>query len=253
MKKIMSMLGVAGLAVASFAAVNDTVINFSTPGPDVYGDGTPVLPRECYALVWSADGNFEGIKADGTPVDPKDAVVLVADVAVQEDGVGHCPNLFYIVPAADAENWKDGVYAVYLLDTRVVAVDGTKTVGGLDAQGKLKAVNTLVAVSDDMSVAAGAGATAVATAKSNVKYSADCYAAVESPTITGITVNDAKITITASGLSDVAKYWVVKGSELGKGKEFTTVGELDAEGKCTFDKPDEPFFKVIGGYKVEIK
>ena len=56
MKRLTMMLGVAGLAVASFAAVDDTLISFSTPGPDKYADGTDVLAGECYALVWSKDG-----------------------------------------------------------------------------------------------------------------------------------------------------------------------------------------------------
>ena len=92
MKRLMTMLGVAGLAVASFAAVDDTLISFSTPGPDKYADGTDVLPGEVYALVWSADGQFDGIKADGTTVDPADKVVLLAGVAKQgangNDGCG---------------------------------------------------------------------------------------------------------------------------------------------------------------------
>ena len=83
MKRLMTMLGVAGMAVASFAAVDDTLISFSTPGPDKYADGTDVLPGEVYALVWSADGQFDGIKADGTTVDPADKVVLLAGVAKQ--------------------------------------------------------------------------------------------------------------------------------------------------------------------------
>ena len=81
MKRLLTVFGVAGLAMASFAAVNDTLISFSTPGVDTYADGTAVRDGECYALVWSADGVFEGLDVNGRPLDAADAVVLVAPVA----------------------------------------------------------------------------------------------------------------------------------------------------------------------------
>ena len=255
MKKIMAMVGAAGLAVASFAAVNDTLITFSTPGPDVYGDGTAVLPGECYALVWSADGNFDGIKADGSTINPNEKVVLVADIAKQnEKGEGYCPLVIYQVDAALAETLTNGQYAVYLLDTRVVAADGTKTVGGLDENGKLKAVNTSVAVSDNTSAASSElGSQKAAAAKATVGYSVDCYAKVDDPVITGVKIDGAKITITASGLSPVANYWVLKGGAPGAVNTPIAEATFDADGKCTFDKPEgAPFFKIGGGYKVEI-
>ena len=253
MKKIMAMLGVAGLAVASYAAVNDTLITFSTPGPDVYGDGTAVLPGECYALVWSADGVFDGINADGSTVDANDKVVLVADIAKQDAaGNGYCPLVVYQVDAELAKTLEGGQYAVYLLDTRVVGADGTKTVGGLDENGKLKAVNTLVAVSEGTAASAALGASTAAVAKPAVSYSVDSYAKVDAPVITSVKVDGAKITITATGLSPVANYWVVKGNSPGSVKTPIAEATFDAEGKCTFDKPAESFFKIEGGYKVEI-
>ena len=99
MKKLTLTMAVAGLALASLAAVNDTLISFSTPGPDTYLDDTTVRDGECYALVWSQDGVFEGVKADGTAVDANDRVVLVAPVAKD----GRCPDLVYQVAAATAE------------------------------------------------------------------------------------------------------------------------------------------------------
>ena len=255
MKKIMAMVGAAGLAVASFAAVNDTLITFSTPGPDVYGDGTAVLPGECYALVWSADGNFDGIKADGSTIDPNDKVVLVADIAKQnEKGEGYCPLVVYQVDAELAKTLEGGQYAVYLLDTRVTGADGKVSVG-LGEDGKPKAVNTLVAVSDNKAATADAlGATSQVAAKAAVGYSVDCYAKVDDPVITSVKVDGAKITITASGLSPVANYWVLKGGAPGAVNTPIAEATFDADGKCTFDKPEgTPFFKIGGGYKVEIK
>lgn len=255
MKKLMTMLGVAGMAVAAFAAANDTLISFSTPGPDKYADGKDVLPGECYALVWSADGEFNGIKADGTTVDPADKVVLVAEFAALGDNGMHCPPLIYQVDAKVAEELEGGVYAVYLLDTRVADESGALTkVAGLDDSGKLTVVNTSVATSDPTAATASLGGSSAAAGKSNVAYSVDNFATVEAPVITGMEVKGAKITITASGLSPVANYWIVSGSTPDL-KAKTKIGDatFDADGKCTFDKPATPFFKIEGGRKVELK
>ena len=147
MKKLVTMIGVAGLAFAATAAVDDALLSFSTVGPDKYADGTDVLPGECYALVWSADGQFEGIKADGTTIDPADKVVLVAPVAKQGANGTCCPSILYQVDKAFAESHASGQYAVYILDTRVKAADGTVAVGGVDENGALKVVNGYDAVS----------------------------------------------------------------------------------------------------------
>ena len=206
MKRLMTMLGVAGLAVASFAAVDDTLISFSTPGPDKYADGTDVLAGEVYALVWSADGQFDGIKADGTTVDPADKVVLLAGVAKQGANGTYCPPLLYQVDADLAKTLANGVYAVYLLDTRVAAADGAVAVGGVDENGKLKAVNSYGAVSGD--TAASAGTAAITTAKTTAIGGASVatLVEVEAPVITAIKPNGTKITISTSGLSPVAEY-----------------------------------------------
>ena len=140
MKRLLTVFGVAGLAMASFAAVNDTLISFSTPGVDTYADGTAVRDGECYALVWSADGVFEGLDVNGRPLDAADAVVLVAPVAKD----GRCPDLVYQVDAARAAAFAGGQYGVYLLDTRRTdAATGEVKVGLED--GKLVFVRTSAA------------------------------------------------------------------------------------------------------------
>ena len=252
MKRLMTMLGVAGLAVASFAAVDDTLISFSTPGPDKYADGTDVLPGECYALVWSQDGNFEGIKADGTTVDPVDKVVLVSAIAKQGANGMCCPPLLFQVDSTLAKALEKGVYAVYLLDTRITAADGAVTVGGLDEKGALKAVNSYGAVSGE-TTATGAGAIATATTTAIGGASVATLVEVEAPVITAIKPNGTKITISTSGLSPVVDYKVVTGAKPG---EVATEldAKVDAKGEFTFDKPaNGAFFKVIGVRKFEAK
>ena len=253
MKRLMTMLGVAGLAVASFAAVDDTLITFSTPGPDKYADGTDVLPGECYALVWSADGQFDGIKADGTTVDSADKVVLVAQAAKAGANGTYCPPLLYQVDADLAKTLEKGVYAVYLLDTRVTAADGAVAVGGVDENGALKVVNSYGSVSGDTTAAAGAASITTAKTTAIGGAAVATLVEVEAPVITAIKPEGTKITISTSGLSPVVDYKVVTGAKPG---EVATEldAKADANGNFTFEKPaNGAFFKVIGVRKFEAK
>ena len=136
MKKLMTMIGVAGLAFAATAAIDDALLAFSTVGPDKYADGTTVLDGECYALVWTKNGaTFGGIAADGTAIAETDEIVLVAPVAKD----GHCPNVLFQIDSAKADALADGTYGVYLLDTRGAANGTTKPAGVKN--GKLSLVN----------------------------------------------------------------------------------------------------------------
>lgn len=125
MKTIPFLLSVLVASMRLFAGVDDTCISFSTTGPDRYADGTVVLDGECYALVWSEDGKFDGFAADGTPIDAKDRIVLCAPVARN----GRCPRVLFQISAAQASELSVGRYAIYLLDTRV-SRDGTLETSG---------------------------------------------------------------------------------------------------------------------------
>ena len=109
-------LGLAAVSAASalFAAgvPNERVVNFSTKGPDRYADGSTVADGECYALVWSADGVFEGIGADGKAKGAGDKVVYIG--AFAEDG--RCPLVSFRLAEGAYEG---GRFALWLLDTRV--------------------------------------------------------------------------------------------------------------------------------------
>lgn len=130
-KTILFLTLLSGFSVFS-AGSDDTVIAFSTVGPDRYADGTTVMDGECYALVWSGDGVFEGFTASGEPQDSADKVVIIAPVA---DG-GRCPDINFQIDSEEVEKNESGVYAVYLLDTRVKAGDTVRPSGssaGIDA------------------------------------------------------------------------------------------------------------------------
>ncbi len=241
MKKLMIMAAAMGLAVASFAAQNDALLTFSTPGPDKYGDGTTVLDGECYALVWTATGSaFAGLKADGTPVAATDKLILLAPLAKN----GACPQTLFQVDAATADALEGkGTYGVYLLDTRVKAEDGTTKLAAIK-DGKPVAVNALATVAEATAASAAQATTMQLAATAVGGAAVTAQTLVAEPAITGIKVDGAKVTVTVAGMSPIATYQVVTGMTPGK------VGtKLDAKSKgdtFEFAKPEGQFFKVIG-------
>lgn len=241
MKKILTMAVAMGLAAASWAAANDALLTFSTPGPDKYADGTTVLDGECYALVWTANGaTFAGLNADGTTVAATDKVILLASLARN----GACPRTLFQIPAEVADQLDGkGTYGIYLLDTRVKAEDGTTKLAGVKG-GKPKAVNALAAVGEsttastkrvvDMKVAATAMGGAVITEQT----------LVADPLITSIKIEGGTVKVSVAGLSPIATYQVVTGEKPG-----AVAQKVDAKVKGNtfeFAKPEGQFFKVIG-------
>lgn len=240
MKSLLTVFGVAGLAMASLAAVNDTLISFSTPGVDTYADGTVVRDGECYALVWSADGVFEGLDVNGCPLDANDEVVLVAPVAKG----GRCPDLIYQVDAARAAKFAGGQYGVYLLDTRRTDAATGKTTVGLE-DGKLVFVRTSATAADDIAATAGGVPVAVAAASAVGGAASTVYTEIEPP-IVAIKIDAAVITLTVSGMNPFADYWVQKGTDLQNISE--KVADVPADGVVDLPKTDDAaFFKVKGG------
>ena len=223
---------------AAFGAANDTIISFSTKGPDSYGDGTRVLDGERYALVWVKDGAaFSGLTAACRPLDANTRVVAVASLAKG----GRCPATVFEIDAGYAETFKGGSYALYLLDTRISATELAKA--GED--GLPVAVNAAGAASlgGDVIRPDGGSAKAGAVALADVGV----YTKVDEPKISAMRIDDenARIVLTVKGMSPVAEYMVVQGSEPGKvaAKMDTTVSGED----LIVEKPDggTMFFRVL--------
>lgn len=123
MKAIKMLIAGLVLAVAGMAtAAMDTVLTFSTVGPDRYANGDDVVPGESYALVWTADVAGFTLSDDGTATGGK--VVLVAPVA---EG-GRCPPVKLNIKASVAPQYEGGVWGVYLFDTRSGSVNGVKLI-----------------------------------------------------------------------------------------------------------------------------
>ena len=214
-----------------FAAQNDTLISFSTNGPDKYMDGSQVLDGECYALVWTPSGEtFGGFAADGSLVKSTDKLVLAAGLAKG----GCCPMTLFEVDAAVADQYKNGEFAVYLVDTRVKGAAGEVSVGMSGT--KIGLVN-----------AAGLATAGGAANLGKVGV----YAEVEPPTITAFKVDGAKVELKVAGMVDTVNYFVVAGESIDKIAQPKDA-KADAEGVFRFDAaPGESSFKVIGARKFE--
>ena len=243
--KTIFVLSCALLAsVSLFGAANDMVLSFSTTGVDRYADGSRVREGESYALVWTAKGEtFGGLKADCTPVKTTDRLVLVASLAKR----GKCPVTVLEIAAGDAEQYANGTFAVYLLDTRVRGADG-KVVLAAYANGVPSVVNALGAAGAD---AAGGspveGGTGEIAAALPVRLGeVGVYSEIEPPTITAMKIEGATIRLEVKGMSKAADYFVVPGDMPGSAAPALDA-KADDDG-FTFEKPEDPatFFKVIG-------
>ena len=242
MKKIMFVLGVIGLSVAAVAAVNDTLLMFSTQGPDKYADGTQVLDGECYALCYVTDAAAFAIKADGTAAAGGE-VLLTAPVAKD----GRCPNLLYVVDAAKAESLAGGAYSVYLLDTRVPKAEGGYTVAGVE-NGKAKVVNGAGAVAEGGTTGAEATDTIAQLPAAAASGAVTALSVIDQPKITAIKVDGANIKLTVADLSPAADYQVTTGTDVANVSE-PVASTVDGS-TFTVSKDAGKFFKVIGTRKV---
>ena len=108
-----TMFGIAlMLAGIAGAAAPGTQVTFSSTGPDAYPDGTAVVDGEYYALAWAEDDAKLVMDTDGTVAEGR----VLARVAVAE---GHrCPPVNVKLDNETANACKDGVWGVFLLDTR---------------------------------------------------------------------------------------------------------------------------------------
>lgn len=244
MKKIAFMFALALVGVV-YGAANDTVVSFSTPGIDRYADGSRVRTGESYALIWTKNGaTFGGLTGDCLPVSENDKIVMVAPLAKR----GRCPVTVVEIDAKDAEQYKGGMFALYLLDTRVKGADGKVTLAAYK-DGLPQIVNSFgVSDAGEKSFAkvdgvdgSMSGVTPIALADVGV------YTDIEVPLITAVELVDAKIRIEVKGMDPKASYFVVPGKTPGNFAEALDA-KPDATG-FTIDKPEdgEPtFYKVIG-------
>ena len=198
MKRLIPLFCAIALSAPVFAAQNDSLITFSTKGPDTYADGTTVLDGESYALVWVKDGaTFAGFLADGSVADPDNSASVIT-VPYAKDG--RCPPICFQVSAGKYEG---GTFAIYLLDTRVA--DGE---GGYKVGGRGKAVNGFGEIAE---TAVGAAPGSTRAGSVGVTAVADLPADMPKPVIKDIKLVDGYVHITVESTVPYLKYNVVGG------------------------------------------
>lgn len=234
MKQILLTAVMLGSSLA-FSAANDTILTFSTKGPDTYGDGSMVLNGERYALVWVQNGTtFAGLAADGTPLADTTKVIAVAPLAK----AGKCPETVFEIDAEFAETLKNGAFGLYLLDTRVSATELAK-----DVNGKPASVNAAGAAS-----AAASDSFSSSTATSVSLATVGVYTKIDEPTISALEVKGAQIELKVAGMVENHDYFVVPGTSPSAFKPALATKPVGDT--FTFDAPaDATFFKVIGARK----
>jgi len=211
MKKILTVaFAMAGMAV--FADAANTLVYFSTKGPDTYADGTTVLDGERYALVWSADGNFDGITVSGEAVDPNDKVFCIMSRAKN----GRCPMTAFQVDSLEAP--ANGTYEVYLLDTRVADAEGSLSKLSA-AKGSVPEVIRASSNAATATYAAKAQSFGGATQKTASETASAAVATAiapgkgAAPEVTGIRMEGDNVVITVKNTSGFFTYGVVGGDD----------------------------------------
>lgn len=243
MNKLSLLVAASAMAASTFAALPSYVM-FSSTGPDKYADGTTVMPGEVYALVWAKTGTtFAGLNADGTLVDAvNNKLVSAAPIATE----GHCPPVMYMLTGDNAELDQAGSFSVYLLDTRVAAEDGTKTVGGLTAEGTIAAINTTTEVADAVK---GGSSTKAEAASATGAVATAVPADAPVPQIKAIQVVGGKVIVKVANTVPYLQYGISAGKTPAKLDQKDLVEGVNGTGEDLTLVVDDPaenrFFKVI--------
>ena len=245
MKKCALFFAAAAMTAGAFAGLPSYVM-FSSTGPDLYADGTPVLDGEVYALVWTKAGEtFAGFNANGTLVNPDTSkLVSAAPIATGY----HCPPVMYMLTGENSDLDKAGSFSVYLMDTRVKTAAGTTTVAGVDENGKVvvDAVNATTAVAAE--VKGGAYATADAASATGAVATA-VPADAPQPTITAVKVVGGQVIVKVANTVPYLQYGISAGKTPSQLDQTDLVDGVNgtAEGLTLIvdDPAENRFFKVI--------
>ncbi len=185
MKQMFSI--VTGLLLAvSLLGSDQLTLSMSTPGPDTYADGTPVLTGETYLLVYVKAGSaFHGLYTDGSLVDTVNNQIVTKACAVEGSKCG-----FKAIQYPADSFPGGGSWTIVVLDTRMS--DGT--VGGLVAGlGASVTADAASALSTSLNAVGGseAGSTPALTAETPT-YALSNVAA---PEITAVRQNGGSVDV----------------------------------------------------------
>lgn len=247
MKKISLFAAVCAASVVALAATAEEEsygspenwVAFKSAGPDKYRDGTTVLDGETYALVFTKAGaEFGGIDAQGNLLDDDSVVIDTAACARN----GGCPWVCFMIAENVQAALGDGEYAVYLLDTRVRAQDGTEAI----AAGEDKIVNGYEKVDATINVHVGSAVAQTAATGEGVVASAVPSGAPQAK-IEKFDRIDGKVYIKVTDLVPYIQYTIAGGEQPSGDYEDLAKGVNGVEGGMTLVAPDDGkkrFFKV---------
>jgi len=248
MRKTFALM-MAAASLTALAAQNDTLLTFSTKGPDTYANGDAVADGECYAVVWTKAGQaFAGFEANGVAKGDLSKVVLTAPVAKG----GRCPTTHFQIGYKTVAALGAGTYGVYLLDTRDVSGKPQGTVRK-DGVWVAKAINSWGAITDattDLSGGTTLASSALASAAdgTTAAVASALPADVPQPRITDVKVDGDQVKITVADTASYLQYTLEQGrtpDALERDDGIAAQGNGDV---ITITRPATPggaFFKVI--------
>lgn len=210
MKKLVSMvMGLAAAAAFAIPVPQVQLLTFSIQGTETYADGSALADGECYALVWSEDGVFEGVNADGTAKGAGDEVVYIGQIVKGVD-----------VAFQIADGFKSkGSFDIWILDTRVFDNGEVKSIGKVG--GKVTISKAVKATNASVQVAGSQGApTAVAT---------DGAAVVAAPTVNPADIPALKFT----SIKLDGDFVILEAENVVPGVGYTTVADGKEAGITT--------------------
>ena len=234
MKKTTVFFGALALGVTAWAGVastpDDEIIALSTPGPDTYADGTLVENGEVYALVWQIGDEFDGFTATGEAAGAAEGEKVLIKAPCAKGG--RLRRTFFIVdPETKATCASGGKYAVYLLDTRIVATeaDGDEYVSKVTGVGLgTGVVNAFSKVDATIYENGAINPVAAATGATSTDTASLASATAKQPTIKNFEVSGGYAYITISNLPDLVR--VSEGDDIsalapGAGEAPTSIGD----------------------------
>lgn len=235
MKSVFTFGLIMTMALGAFADADNTLITFSTLGsnrPDLYADGTIVKDGEWYALAWSKNETFGGVKSDGTPMVDGDRILLAAPLAKK----GHCPwVVFQVDSQLVKKELEGGNFFVIMLDTRGVDAVPSKRVEGQNMPALLNG-----AIETAAKAPAGGGSQQIDGDVTGRKWAESAPAIDESilPTVSDLHYVGKKVVGKVKGLQPTIRYNIYFGKDIKSVNEIA----LDKPFMCPADPEAEVEF-----------
>ena len=233
--KLLYLLTFISCIFFCFGDAANRLLSFHTTGPDYYADGSVVLDNEWYALVWSSDGQFNGIDVNNNPIRENDRIILMAPLAEN----GHCPYTIFQIDSCSTNNFSYGEYAVYILDTRntdlskpsLASSDGTPVlINGLQLAANFKIDST----------------TAYCQSVNSYDWMLSDDTNVIQPVITSLKFKNEFVELIVTNLQSNIKYNVQMGMDLNEFNEYgLSIPQTGDNSVFKFNPKNSNFFRIV--------